>query len=107
MSFLLAQTLRIGITNPQEITGPLSGINKLADLINLMVRFIIPFASLVLLFVLIAGGFDFLFSQGNPEKIKAGQAKITTGITGFVLLIISYIFVRVIAIIFGFKEGIL
>lgn len=100
---LLAQGVNI---NGQQITGPLSGITTLADLVNKVTSFIIPVAAIILLFVLIWGGYDFMMSGGAPEKVKGAQAKITTGIIGFVLLICSFIIVKLIALIFGFGGGI-
>lgn len=87
-------------------TGP-GGINNLADLINRIIQFLIPLAVIILLLVFIWGGYDFILSQGNPEKVKAAQAKFTTGIIGFVLLLLSYIVVKLIALIFGLGGGIL
>ncbi len=99
MNKLLAQTVNFSGT---EIKGPLDPkIQKLGDLISRMLSFIIPLSGIVLLFVLIWGGYDYMMSQGNPEKIKSAQAKITTGLIGFFLLICSYLIVRVIAGIFG------
>ena len=100
----LTQQMNVG---GQQITGPLQGINNLSDVINKVVELSIPLAGIILLLVLIWGGYDFMMSQGQPEKIKNAQAKITTGIIGFVLLIISYIVVKLIAKIFGLGEGIL
>lgn len=100
----LVQKVNIG---GQDIQGPLQGINKIGDLISRLLLFIIPAAGVILLFVLIWGGYDFIISQGNAEKVKSAQAKITTGIIGFILLIISYLLVRLIAKIFGLGEGIL
>lgn len=94
----LAQQINIG---GQAITGPVEGFNTLADVINRVVEFLIPLAGIILLLVLIWGGYDFLMSQGQPEKIKSAQAKITTGIIGFVLLVFSYVIVKLIAKIFG------
>ena len=105
MNKLLAQTVSFGGT---EIKGPLDPkIQNLGDLISRILSFIIPLSGIVLLFVLIWGGYDYMMSQGNPEKIKSAQAKITTGIIGFFLLIGSYLIVRVIAGIFGLSTGIL
>lgn len=99
MNKLLAQTVNFGTT---EIKGPLDpNIRNLGDLISRILSFIIPLSGIVLLFVLIWGGYDYMMSQGNPEKVKTAQAKITTGIIGFVLLIASYLIVRLIAGIFG------
>lgn len=105
MNKLFAQTVNFGGTN---IQGPLDPkIQKLGDLISRLLSFIIPLSGVVLLFVLIWGGYDYMMSQGNPEKVKTAQAKITTGIIGFILLISSYLVVRVIAGIFGLSTGIL
>ncbi len=101
---LLAQSLNIG---NQTIKGPLEGINSLGDLVNRIMTFIIPFAGIILFFVLLWGGYDLMMSQGVPEKIKAGQGKITAGIIGFILLISSYLLVKLISVIFGLGGGIL
>jgi len=99
MNKLLVQNISISGT---EIKGPLDpNIQNLGGLISRILSFIIPLAGIILLFVLIWGGFDYMMSQGNPEKVKSAQAKITTGLIGFFLLISSYLIVRVIAGIFG------
>jgi TRAP-type C4-dicarboxylate transport system permease small subunit len=101
---LLSQNVNI---NGQQITGPLVGIDSLAGLINKVMNFLIPLAAIILLLVLILGGYDYMMSQGNPEKVKSAQAKLTTAIVGFILLLISYMLVRVIAFIFGLGGGII
>ncbi|MEK7633355.1 MAG: hypothetical protein AAB437_00735 [Patescibacteria group bacterium] len=104
MNNLLAQSLNLG---NQTINGPLdSSVDSLGKIISKGLSFIMPMAGIVLLFVLISGGYDYMMSQGNPEKVKAGQAKITSGIIGFILLIASFLIVRVIAVIFGLGGGI-
>lgn len=101
---ILAQSLNI---NGTSLQGPLSGIDSLGGLVSKVLTFLLPLAGIILLFVLIWGGYDFMMSQGSPEKIKSAQAKITTGIIGFILLVFSYLLVRVISSIFGLNEGIL
>ena len=100
----LAQSINLG---GSTIEGPLKGIDTLGDLVTKMLGFILPLAGVVLLFVLIAGGYDFMMSQGNPEKIKSAQAKITTGIIGFFILAASFLIVRVISAIFGLGGGLI
>lgn len=80
--------------------------NSLSSIVNKVVGYLIPIAGIILLFVLIWGGYDYLMSQGNPEKIKSAQAKMTTGIIGFILLVVSFLIVKVITIILGIGEGI-
>jgi hypothetical protein len=100
---MLAQNLQIA---GQPIEGPLKGVNNLGDLVNRTLIFLMPLASVILLLVLIWGGYDFLTSGGDAAKVKNAQAKITTGLIGFFILIFSYFVVRVIAFIFGLNTGI-
>jgi len=103
MQSVFAQSITIGGSN---IQGPLSGINSLADVINKLLQFLIPFGAIILFFVLVWGGYDYIISRGDPEKIKTARAKFTTGIIGFILLIASYAVVRVLAEVFGLGKGI-
>ena len=82
-------------------------IKTLGDLVNRIIQFLIPLAAVILLVVFIWGGYDYMMSQGSPEKVKSAQAKITTGIIGLVLLLVSYVIVRLISQIFGLGGGII
>jgi len=108
MHSYLAQKICIG---GQCIEGPLptgpGGINTLGDLVNRIVQFLIPLAAVILLLVFIWGGYDYMVSQGSPEKVKGAQAKLTTGIIGLVLLLLSYAIVKLISSIFGLGGGII
>lgn len=105
MNTLLADTLTI---SGQPIEGPLVGIENIADVVNKITKFFIfPAAGIILFFVLVFAGFELLLSGGNPEKLKSAKAKITSAVIGFVLLVLSYFIVRLIAKIFGLGEGIL
>lgn len=112
MEHLLAQTLEIktpGSTSSTSVklTGPLVGINSLADLINLALSFLVPLAGVILFLVIIWGGYDILMSSGNADKVQSGKQKITAGIVGFVLLASSYFIAKLIGFIFGVGEGVL
>lgn len=101
---ILAQTVNI---NGQQIKGPLEGIDNIGSLVSRLLIFIIPIAATILVFVFIWGGYDYMMSQGNPEKVKSAQAKITTGLIGFILMVISFLVVRIIAQLVGLPTGIL
>jgi len=101
----LAQQICIG---GKCVTGALDpNIKSIGDLVNRIFQFLIPLAAVILLIVFIWGGYDYMMSQGSPEKVKSAQAKITTGIIGLVLLLLSYVFVRLISQIFGLGGGII
>lgn len=104
MKYLIAQKI---IINKQEIEGPLKDIKTLADLINIIVRFVYPFAGILLFIYLAWGGYNYLLSGGNPEKVKTGQGKITSAFIGFVLLFLTYVLVQIIVRVFGLQNGII
>lgn len=106
---LLSQSINFG---GQTLEGPLKGangepINNVGQLISRILVFMLPLAGVILLIVFIWGGYDFMMSQGNPEKLKSAQAKITTGIIGFILLVLSYLIVRLLSSIFGLQGGLI
>lgn len=93
--------------SPVEIYGPLENINTVADVISIVLKFLYPLATILLFFFLMWGGFDFMTSHGDPEKVKAGKAKISAAVTGFILLLLSFFVVKLLAVIFGLSSGIL
>ncbi len=110
MKKILSQSINI---NGQPIKGPLEipGVSPdeitLGHIISRILSFILPIAGIILLFVLIWGGFDYMTSGGDANKIKNAQAKITTGLIGFGLLIFSYLLTKLISVIFGIQTGII
>lgn len=109
MNHYLSQGLQIGEgTAVQTIQGPLDAkFTDLASLVNVITKFMIPLAAIVLLASFVWAGFDLVTSEGNADKIKSAQGKFTTGIIGFVLLVFGIIIVRVLAVVFGLNTGIL
>lgn len=101
---LLAQSIKIG---GSDIKGPLDGFNTIGDIVNKVVPFVMSIAGIILFFVLLWGGLDYVTSQGSPEKLKSANAKITAGLTGFAILVFSFLISRIFAYIFGVGEGIL
>jgi hypothetical protein len=57
--------------------------------------------------MLIWGGYGYMTSAGDPEKIEGAKAKITTSIIGVVLLVLSLFLVRVVAFVFGLDDSLL
>lgn len=100
---LLADQIRI---NNEIINGTLDPqLNTLGDVVSRVTTFLIPIGAVILLFVLIWGGYDFMLSQGNPEKVKTARAKITAGIIGLVIMVFAFTITRLIAMIFNLESG--
>jgi hypothetical protein len=94
--------LQIGSENiPQIASLPGGKELNLVNIVNALVTFLIPLGAMILFVFLLWGGFDFLMANGEPEKMKSGKAKITSGIIGFVLLVFAYVITKILASIFG------
>ena len=102
---VLAQQIKV---NGIAIQGPLDPkFTDIASIINNVVPFVMSIAGIILFLVLMWGGFDYVTSQGAPEKLKTANAKITAGVIVFVLLVLSFLITRVLAYIFGVGQGII
>ena len=74
---------------------------NLASIINEALKYIFPFAGLILFFILIAGGFQFLTAAGNEESIKKASQKITYAIIGFVVIFVAFWLIKLLETVFG------
>lgn len=112
MKHLLAQNLQItGVDeagNPYSVSfkGPLKdSIGSISDLINLLLSIMYPIAGVILFFMIVIGGFKWMSSQGEPDKLDSARKYMTNGVVGFVLLALSFFLVRLIAFVFGLDGG--
>ncbi len=105
---LLAQQIHLPNTTPGApdviIEGPLRpelAAAGVGGIISMLLSFLYAIAAVLLFFIFIWGGFDILTSDGNEEKLSSGSQKITSGIIGFILLILAFFLTRVVAFVFG------
>lgn len=104
MTRYIAQGLTV---NGTSVRGPLVNITSLGDVINRLMVFLFPLAAVILFLIFIWGGYDFLMSQGEPEKVKVGKDKMTAGVIGFALLVFSFLIAKLLGSTFGLGGGIL
>lgn len=94
----------LSLPGGMSIDDPLKGkFTTLSDVVDQFLKYFFPLAGLVLLGVLIMGGFELLTSGGNPETIKKGQDKIVSGIVGFLILALAFFLVQILSKIFGLE----
>lgn len=79
---------------------------KLADktigeIISLLLPYIFVLAGIILFGYLIMGGFAFLTSAGDPEKIKTAQKKLVNAIIGFVIIFAAYWLMQILQEVLG------
>ena len=87
MEKILAQSLQIG---GQNITGPVTKFNNLADIINAVLGIVFPLALFALFVFLLWSGFDMVRNLGNPKLVESAKMRITNAIIGIILLAVSY-----------------
>ena len=74
-----------------------------AEIINTLIPIIFILAGIVLLFMLVFGGFTIFLSVGNPEKIKKGTGMITSALIGFLIIFAAYWIIELLQITFGIQ----
>ncbi|HUD19209.1 MAG TPA: hypothetical protein VMR81_02095 [Patescibacteria group bacterium] len=107
MNHILAQSLTIPWTNgPAKINGPLQGgplgtNPSLGAILSRAITFVFIFAGFGLFIMLLAGGFTFLTSAGDPKQLEKGQQQLTNALLGFLIIFVAYWLVQALGIIFG------
>ena len=84
-----------------ENTFPAARIATFANLLNVIIPLLIVGAAVLLLVMLLYGAFKWLTAGGTSENIAKAQKIISFAILGLVVVIMSFILVKVISIIFN------
>lgn len=59
------------------------------------------FVGIVALFMLVFGGFKFMFSGGDPKEVEAARHVITWAIIGLVVVLLAFFLINIIGYITG------
>lgn len=78
-------------------------LNTIGDIINALIPYIFALAGIILLFLLIWGGFGYLTSGGDPKKVESARGKLTHAIVGFIIIFVAYWLVQILETIFGIQ----
>lgn len=72
--------------------------------LNNLITLIYEVAVVALVFLLLWGGLEWMFSGGDKEKVGSAQKRITSALIGFVILAVAFAILNVIGIFTGFKD---
>ena len=72
----------------------------LGKIVSIALPFLYTIAGIGLLLYLIAGGFRFLTSQGDPKKLEGAKNSITMAIVGFIIVIGAFFVTQIVNYIF-------
>lgn len=89
--------------NPLVIAGsPYADTFKTpGGIISRALDFAFPIAGLILFVMIVWGGFEMLSTASSKKSMDDGRKRITTAITGYILLFLSYWIMRVLEMMFG------
>lgn len=76
----------------------------LGEIVSNALTIIFPLAGLVLLLMLIYGGYNLMFSAGDPKKAQASREIITTALIGFAIIFIAFWLTIIVGRILGLSD---
>src|SRR3990167_214780 len=77
----------------------------LPDIIGWLLRIFFIVAGLMMVYNLLYGGFEWIMSTGDKEKVEKARKRITSAIIGIVILFASIAIIIAIESIFNFGLG--
>lgn|GEM_PF-1297286 len=89
-----------GLTIDENIF-PAAKFSNMGILLNVALPLVMAGAGLIFLMMMLMGAFNILSHGDNPEAIKKGYATITYSVIGLIIVIASFLAVRVIGAIIG------
>ena len=71
--------------NPEDIIRVRMNITKT------VIQYIIGFAGIIFLILMIWGGYDWMFSGGNEERVTKAKQRIKMAVNGLIIIMAAYI----------------
>jgi hypothetical protein len=81
--------------------NPVARFSNLADVVNLIIPIIMGIAFVLFFVTFLRAGFIILTSGGDIERYKRGQKSFKYAIGGFILILFSYLIVKLVNKFFG------
>ncbi|GMR03392.1 MAG: hypothetical protein BMS9Abin21_231 [Thermodesulfovibrionia bacterium] len=89
------------ITIPRFVPPAPGTSSNPATIITNILPIVYSLSGIALLIYLVAGGYQYLTSGGEPGKIASARAKIMNALVGIIIVFTSYWIVQLIAIFLG------
>lgn len=87
-------------TNFQGAEG-VASIQCLIPLLSNIIRAVVSLGAVALFVMLLAGGFNFLFSAGDQKKLEAARGTVTQAIVGIAVMTLAYLIIKTISVFTG------
>ena len=94
-----AVILKIGAST---ITSPV-GFTNIGSVISKLLPYIFVISGLILFFIIVMKGFEFLTSAGDSKKVESAKQGLTAAIVGFLIIFVSYWLLQILEVVFHIK----
>ena len=75
---------------------PMGGTDMLTNIVSTALNLAIVVAIISCLFMLIWAGFDWIFSEGDKQKVAKARQRLVMAILGLVLVFMSFMIINII-----------
>ncbi len=79
-----------------------TGEEKIGSVLSNIIRLIYMVSTIVFVFMIILGAFNWIVSGGDKEKLASARKRIVHAIIGLVLLALSFVIITLVGIVTGF-----
>ena len=86
-----------------EVRDGVATIKGLEAIFSNVVVVALGFGGIVLFLMLVLGGFHYLTSGGDPQKVDSAKKTLTLAIGGFILLVMAFLILKFIESFTGLK----
>ena len=90
---------QLQIDNPE--INPVAKFGDFASILNQVIPIIVGFAGVVAFGVALYGAYMVITAAGDPEKFKAAQKVFKSAIIGVIIVILSFLAMKVLEFILG------
>jgi len=97
MNFLAYLALKLGNPFPGNTSPSVSNNNALEYYINLIYPILLDLVALAGVLMMIYGGFKYMTSEGNAEKINDAKETMIGAVVGMILLILAVFIAKELA----------
>lgn len=97
---LLLPVAPIALAETVELQNPITP-NDPPELLMGILNYVLGFLGVLAVAMIVYGGFTYMTSAGNEERVKSGRAILTYAIIGLLIVILSWVIVRVIITALG------
>lgn len=83
------------------VKGGVATLDCVPIVLQNIINFMVLFAGIVCVFLIVFSGYKFIMSEGDPEKVASARKTLTYAIAGFLFVLASFWLLNLIAVFTG------